>query len=283
MEFKDKEILILSIFVVLVSSWLVGNLMHMRIDLEAEPIFLGLPEGVFVGGIIIFISIPVVYFSFLYYRSEGDKTPMLSGLLQLGFWVFASISTVLFIVLGVWPMIRHVDFSPSIEFVLPRVPFLLDIGFILLLVPCVFLLVSYIYLRVAKKEERKETNLEVMRRDDLLESHLEEEKQTIESSFTSTLDRAIMDLDRGGDVYSTIIRVYREMSKILEEKGAVNDKSMTPREFKNKTIETIPASKKMVSEITFLFEEARYSPHDLDRRDRDKVLKQIKELKEGLS
>ncbi|MEF8873720.1 MAG: DUF4129 domain-containing protein [Candidatus Thermoplasmatota archaeon] len=284
MDLKDKKILILSIFVVLVSSWFIGNLMNMRLDQDADPIFLGLPEGSLIAGIVIFIGLPILYILSLYYRYEGDRKPMLSGLLQLGFWIFAFIGAVLVIVLGVWPVLKKIILVPTLEVNLPRFPLLIDMGFVLILVPLVFLLFSYIYLSISSgRAERKETSLEVIDRDDLLEEEPSGEEKTMESSLSSALDRAITDLDGGGGVHSTILKCYREMSEVLEERGAVNDESMTPREFKDKTIEYMPGVEEMVSEITFLFEEARYSPHELDKRDKDNVLKQLKELKEGLS
>ncbi|MBS3781330.1 MAG: DUF4129 domain-containing protein [Candidatus Thermoplasmatota archaeon] len=105
------------------------------------------------------------------------------------------------------------------------------------------------------------------------------EKQTIEDSLTSTLDRAITDIDEGEDIRSTIMKSYHEMSRLLEDEGAKNDDSMTPREFKAEIIQKIPAAENLVSDITFLFEEARYSPHELEERDKKQVIQQLEELK----
>jgi len=108
------------------------------------------------------------------------------------------------------------------------------------------------------------------------------DEETIEDSLSSTLDEAITEIDEGRDVRDTIIHSYNQMTRLLEEKGAENDDSMTPREFEEEITKKIPNAENFVSNITFLFEEARYSPHELEEKDREEVIHQLENLKEEL-
>ncbi len=275
MDLKSEKILIWSVFVVLISSWFIGNLMDMSVDQDSEPVFLGVPEEVFIVGMILLLTTPILYLSIVYLRSESNDRMMVSELLLLGFWIFASIGGLLFVVLAVWPLAMQVRLEYFLGVEVPSLIFLLDIGFVLLLLLLGALFTYYIYLNIpGGKDEREKTDISLPKKE-------LKKREDIEDSFYSTLDKAITDLDRGGEIRTTIINCYREMSMLLEEKGAKNHHSMTPREFKKYTIEKMPKAEKLVSDITYLFEEARYSPHDLDESHRSKVLQQLKELRRG--
>ncbi|MFW5945769.1 MAG: DUF4129 domain-containing protein [Candidatus Natronoplasma sp.] len=122
----------------------------------------------------------------------------------------------------------------------------------------------------------------ISRIDGYISSKEKVEEKAIEDSLSSTLDKAITEIGKGSDVRITIINSYHEMTKILEEKGAENDDYMTPREFKDQIIREIPDAENFVSNITFLFEEARYSPHELKEKDRKEVIRHLEELREEL-
>lgn len=284
MELKREKILILSIIIVLISSWFLGNLIGLESEEGPDAALLsGVPEDVFLGSMIILILLTLLYFFFLYFRFEGDKTTVISSLLLLGFWIFTFLGGALFVVYVFWPFVSQLELRFPMIGEFSTIPFLADIGFILIL-SLITLLFSYlIFLKVVGEKERKENfDLEL---DDLKENIDEDKdgKDLIEDSLSSTLDRAISDINRGENVRTTIIRCYRETSRFLEEMGKKNERSMTPREFKDIIIEDIPRAEKMISEITFLFEEARYSPHELEERKRKKVLQHLKRLREGLT
>ena len=62
----------------------------------------------------------------------------------------------------------------------------------------------------------------------------------------------------------------------------VRKKSMTPLEFEKVVAEAIPISDKNLSELTRIFEEARYSNHILETHIRDRAINCFRELKNEL-
>lgn len=285
MKLNEKKLLVLSIFIVFLASWSIGNLMDLRIEEGTEVALLsGLTRDVFYGSSLLLIFIPLSYLSYVYLRSGADRVTVLSDFLLAGFWIFAFFGGLILVISGFWPLTLLFDFLPNVPIpfdiggALPHL--YLDVGFILLLSLLSLLFSIYIYLKFGERRMDKEKgNLNISTFENDIYSEEGIEKQTIEDSLTSTLDRAITDIDEGEDIRSTIMKSYHEMSRLLEDEGAKNDDSMTPREFKAEIIQKIPAAENLVSDITFLFEEARYSPHELEERDKKQVIQQLEELK----
>jgi len=283
MDLKEEKLLVLSIILVLISSWLVGNLMGLRREDGADTALLtGVPEDIFVGTVILVVLLSLLYFVYLYFRLERDQSAMFSGLLLFGFWAFILFGILLFVMYVIWPLLFQFDIRiPAIKG-LPSIPFLPDLGFILLLGLIAILFSYLIFLKISEEKEKK-VDMSVLELDGLKKTKLDkDEEDKIEKGLTSSLDRAITDIDKGADIRTTIIGCYRKMSRFLEKRGAKNEVSMTPREFKEIIIEEMPGTENMITEMTFLFEEARYSPHELRERDKNRVLKHLRELKEGI-
>lgn len=273
----------------MLSSWFIGNLVNLGENGGSTFIFLpkGSENAALVSTILLFF-IPISYISYISYRSKKENDFMFSKVLLLVFWVFAfSAGVTVVVIFGFLPLTILFDFLPDI-----RIPFditsslpspYLDIGFILLLLLFGIFFTVYIYLKV--HERRMDTAIDgnhISRIDGYISSKEKVEEKAIEDSLSSTLDKAITEIGKGSDVRITIINSYHEMTKILEEKGAENDDYMTPREFKDQIIREIPDAENFVSNITFLFEEARYSPHELKEKDRKEVIRHLEELREEL-
>jgi len=289
MDLKEKKLLALSIFMVLLSSWLIGNLMDLGIHEEGSIIFL--PSGggnIALVSTILLIFIPILYLSYIYYRSKKENDFIFSKILLLGFWIFAFFAGVVLVIFGFWPLTILFDFLPNFtlpfEIETPLRSLYLDIGFILLLSLIGTFFFIFIYLKVRERiiDPTNKGKYDISDVDSDVYINEKIEQQTIEDSLSSTLDKAITEIDEGSDVQSTVINSYHEMTRLLEEKGAENDDYMTPREFKDEIINKIPSAENFVSNITFLFEEARYSPHELEEKDREEVIHQLKDLKEEL-
>ncbi len=289
MDLKEKKILILSIFIVLLSSWFIGNLTNLGVD--GGSVFIFLPKGsenaALVSAILLFF-IPISYISYISYRSKKENDFMFSKTLLLLFWVFVAVAGMISVVIfGFLPLTILFDLLPDI-----RLPFdisssfspsYLDMGFILLLFLFGIFFAVYIYLKVYERRiDQAKDDDHISRTDGYISSRENVEKKTIEDSLSSTLDKAITEIGKGGDVRSTIINSYHEMTKVLEEKGAENDDYMTPREFKDQIIKKIPNAEDFVSNITFLFEEARYSPHELEEKNKKEVIRYLEKLKEEI-
>lgn len=277
---KNRKLLILSILVVLISSWVVGNLMNLGGNVDTQPLF-----EVSGGGSTLMILpwflivVPILYSTYVLY--DKDKISMLTGLMLLGFWILFHLAAVFLIAYPVAVISERADYSlsPALSFSTP--PFFPNIGFLLLFLLTGSLLTYVLYLKIPN---RNETSAEKKPSKPLNEINIKAEKddEKMEESLSSTLNKAIDELHEGENVRSTIIRCYREMSHILEVTGAQNDDFKTPREFKDETIKKIPVQKDVISDITYLFEEARYSPHKLGQDKRDRALQHLKSLKEGL-
>ncbi len=109
-----------------------------------------------------------------------------------------------------------------------------------------------------------------------------EDEDKLEDDITSAVDRAITELHQGRDVKSTIIRCYQQMCLILEEKGVENEDSMTPREFEELATEKLDVPSLKIVNIREGFELAKYSSHPLGEKEKNRTLKNLKELKKDL-
>ncbi|MGM0405727.1 MAG: DUF4129 domain-containing protein [Thermoplasmatota archaeon] len=107
----------------------------------------------------------------------------------------------------------------------------------------------------------------------------DEEKKEVVESITETMGKAVEELSRGDDIREVIIRVYKEMCSLFERGGVRNKDSMTPRELEYLALRTFDIDTKVIGDLTETFEEARYSTHNLDEEDRERVLREFKELK----
>lgn len=106
----------------------------------------------------------------------------------------------------------------------------------------------------------------------------EVEKEEVSKIIRRTME----ELWGGNDPRSSIIRCYGDMCSLLEKKGngLVDAPTFTPREFLEEAEGRLPVSMERLEELTFLFEEARYSPHELssDMVERAKIaLEKIQE------
>jgi transglutaminase-like putative cysteine protease len=79
-----------------------------------------------------------------------------------------------------------------------------------------------------------------------------------------------------------IYEAYRAMLKVMRKYDFVREKSMTPLEFEKVIAEALPISDRNLSELTRIFEEARYSDHKLDTHIRDRAINCFRELKNEL-
>ncbi len=276
-EQSSRRLLILSILAVLFSSWAAGNLMDINTDGAMEPMLDPDPEVIMLSIPLILLSIIFAYAYYVLY--DKDRISMVSGILLLLFWIFSFLGAMLFFIYPAGYVAFRVGWIYSIPFDITLPSYLPDLGFLILLSLIGFFFAYGVFLKLATGKNRtNDTEIDARDREEVLV----ETEEDIEDSLSSTLDRAIVGLSDGEDVRSTIINCYREMSQILEESGAKNDKFLTPREFKDESIENISAPRNIISEITYLFEEARYSPHKLGEDKRKRALRQLKRLKEGM-
>ncbi len=286
-RFQYKHILMIAVFIVLICSWAVGNIIHSAADLDNEQglvdssIFERWKEEIVLITVISLISTVPITGIYILYDKKGIE--LFSGILLIAFWIAAFLAATIFVILFTASLGGDIEFFwlPS-EGSLQFLPFVGKLGIWILLFLLAGLFTLFVYLKIEdilnKEKEGEKPDIKTERDWDLQA----EEKEKIEEDLTSTVDRAITYLHKGQDVRSTIIDCYREMCRVLEQSGESNDEFMTPREFEKAVSENVPAMKEIISEITHLFEEARYSPHELTEEKREKALTYLENLKRGL-
>jgi len=78
-----------------------------------------------------------------------------------------------------------------------------------------------------------------------------------------TIQRTIDALAGGSDTRATVIRCYTDMCKVLAKHGVEEQDYLTPREFLKFAAERLPVPEAKMRPLVDVFEEARYSRHDL--------------------
>jgi hypothetical protein len=106
---------------------------------------------------------------------------------------------------------------------------------------------------------------------------IEEKKKKMISEISKTIE----DLEAGKDFRATIFRCYSRMCRLIEKHGVSQKPYLTPREFEERATKGGIKSKHL-HKITNLFEEARYSLHEVSRKQRDEAVHSLKEIKRDL-
>lgn len=80
-----------------------------------------------------------------------------------------------------------------------------------------------------------------------------------------------------------ILQCYKKMCQVLSAAGLVTDQTETAREFAQKISEKLRIGSNAVRGLTFLFEEARYSDHDITEQKRILAVQYLESLQKALS
>ncbi len=141
------------------------------------------------------------------------------------------------------------------------------------------LLTSILVIIISELKKGKDENLE-------LNYLMEEENKSSElqkkEDISSDFENIRNELMGGEGVRIAIINSYKNMMNIFEKRGIKFEPSMTSREFMNYAMTNFDVSDEIISDITNLFEEARYSSHELDELYREQALNDLKKLEEEL-
>lgn len=114
------------------------------------------------------------------------------------------------------------------------------------------------------------------------ERHRKEETEKLRD-VAGTIQQAIDTLYAGTDTRSTIIRCYNDMCKVMEKHGVFEKEHLTPREFEALAKNALPVSDSHLHELVTVFEEARYSDHDLSETTSNRALTSLEKVKEDLT
>ncbi len=97
-----------------------------------------------------------------------------------------------------------------------------------------------------------------------------------------TTTKKLYDTESPEGVRAAIIEAYRRMGLLLETKGYKREDAETVREFEDALQAYLPIKTNSITKLTDLFEEARYSDHELDPKMRDKAIKALERLRKDI-
>jgi hypothetical protein len=97
------------------------------------------------------------------------------------------------------------------------------------------------------------------------------------------VQEALTELKATNGYHETILKCYKQMCKILSDKGFTIGLAQTPREFAYSISEKLRLGSEPVKGLTFLFEEARYSGHPIDDDKRALAVSELDSLERALA
>ncbi|MGC8565643.1 MAG: DUF4129 domain-containing protein [Thermoplasmata archaeon] len=100
--------------------------------------------------------------------------------------------------------------------------------------------------------------------------------------ISKTISEMISELKFGNDVRGSIMKAYYDLSNLLKKYGIIEREYLTPREFENLSIEKVHLDSKPFETIVKLFEEARYSSHEMDENQREEAILALEKIKKLL-
>lgn len=153
---------------------------------------------------------------------------------------------------------------------------------LLLLFLVLFFVVLFFYIRSPAKKEKDRWSDDVTWEDER-DTETERRKETVTEEVHSALDTAIDRIDRGEEVREVILNAYTKMSQILVEEGVSYDESITPREFQQRALERLDLPPDKLEDLTSIFEEARFSSHELDEVKKERALEDLRAVQETFS
>lgn len=95
--------------------------------------------------------------------------------------------------------------------------------------------------------------------------------------------QTLTDLKSDGKYQSIIITCYKQMCVLLSVHGLTIKVDQTPREFANNVSAKLRLGGEAVRGLTFLFEEARYSDHEIDDAMRMSAVNELGSLQQALT
>lgn len=100
--------------------------------------------------------------------------------------------------------------------------------------------------------------------------------------MSETLSKMIRELKFGNDVRGSIMKAYYDLSNLLKKYGIIESDYLTPREFENISIQKVHLETKPFETLIRLFEEARYSAHNMNETQREEAISALERIKQLL-
>lgn len=103
------------------------------------------------------------------------------------------------------------------------------------------------------------------------------------AALAESIERDIVEIRESADPRAAILETYRNMCTFLSERGAENKKWWTAREFENGVTGRFNLERTTVSVLTSLFEEARYSRHEMGEKERISAMALLEKIRGQLN
>lgn len=83
----------------------------------------------------------------------------------------------------------------------------------------------------------------------------------------------------GDSVRESILRAFKELERMCRERGVSDQPHLTPLEFQEVAVEKLRLKRSAVEKLVVIFEEARYSTHEMGEDKRDEAVKALEEIR----
>jgi hypothetical protein len=114
------------------------------------------------------------------------------------------------------------------------------------------------------------------------EDHMPPKTEAARRDALRVVQRAAMSLRLTGDYREAILKCYRQMCQVLSDHGFNIGLQETASEFSESISHKLELGSDSVRGLTFLFEEARYSNHQIDNAKRVTALSELESLERSL-
>lgn len=107
-------------------------------------------------------------------------------------------------------------------------------------------------------------------------------EQTVAEDFAASIGDAIDDLESEPDARRAVIAAYARMENVLARNGLQRRPSETPVEYLRRILLGLTARGDSVSRLTTLFEQAKFSRHEIDEPMKHDAIAALREIRDDL-
>jgi hypothetical protein len=107
-------------------------------------------------------------------------------------------------------------------------------------------------------------------------------EQTVVDDFATSIGDAIDDLESEPDARRAVIAAYARMETVLARNGLKRRPSETPVEYLRRILLGLTSRGDSVSRLTSLFEQAKFSRHDIDAAMKQDAIGALREIRDDL-
>jgi len=108
----------------------------------------------------------------------------------------------------------------------------------------------------------------------------EVEKQR--TKVADILDKAVQELRQGSEYRRTVLECYKRICEILETRSKIDGTPLTAREFETSVVNRLKLDSPYLSQMTDVFEVARYSSHEISKSEADLAINCLENLSSTL-